>query len=238
MARNDITVAVKKRDGIQKASRTMFVWVALAAAIVGASLVVSGFLLQKVIFKEQVLGEKFGTWRTLVHNNEVADELKTNVRALNVNQDLESVKVEGRGNPVGVVLDALPSTANSSAFGASLQKKILEGDDVQIDSLIVNPVSGEESQADSSVMAGNSSGGNTISFVFMISSPSDKPDALKSALQRVERSIRPISPVNLVIERRVDRTSLQVAGVTYYEPAQSVDVTQKTVSPKKGFLGL
>ena len=50
--------AIHKRQQIEQSSRVMFLWVAGASVIVGFALVISWFLVQQIIFKERVLGEK------------------------------------------------------------------------------------------------------------------------------------------------------------------------------------
>jgi hypothetical protein len=229
-------VVGQKRQDIQKANKNMFFWVAGVSVVVGAAIVVSIFLMQKVMFKEKVLSEKKKTETILVANNKAAENLKNNVRALNANQELIDSMITGEQNAVSVVLDALPSTANSSAFGASLQKKILETEGITIDSLIVDPVVGIESQntmsstlQDSASSSGSST--NVIYFKFTISTPSDRPTALKTALERIEKSIRPIDITTLSVSTETSRTSLTASGVTYYEPAKSVQLINKTVKP-------
>ena len=178
--------ALRKRQQIANANRAMFITVAGVSALVGVALVISLFLGQKLLFNEKVLAEKQNTINTLEKNNTLTKELKDNVRVLNTNQSLIDAKARPEDTPLRVVLDALPSDANSSAFGASLQQVLLVGDNVSIDTLTINPVSGVESSSsdvDSSAVATTSS--ESIGFSFSVSTPADGADNLRQLLQRL-----------------------------------------------------
>lgn len=228
-------VALRKRQQIAKANRTMFLWVAGVSVVVGVSLVSSIFLVQKVIFNERVLAEKSKTASTLVKNNKVVEELQNQVRILNTNDDLKKLMIPGQSQPIQVVLDALPSEANSSAFGSSLQQKLLSVDGVQIESLSVDPVANIEviglDDVVGSVVTGDDSQDNQIFFRFEVSVDADNPGALKTLLEKLERSIRPIDITTATLEAETTRMTLKVAGKTYYEPAKTVDLKEKTIKP-------
>lgn len=225
--------ALRKRQQIAKANRTMFLWVAGASALVGIALVLSLFLLQKAWFNEKVLAEKAKTASTLTANNQVVNDLKDQIRVLNTNTSLKDVMIAGEDQPVQVVLDALPSDANSSALGSSLQEKFLNDGALKIESLTVDPVAGVESQSDESVEDASdvTEGENQITFRFTVSTDSGNASALKSLLQRLERSIRPIDISTLTVETQGDRLVLTVAGRSFYEPARTVELKEKTVKP-------
>jgi hypothetical protein len=214
----------------------MFTWVAVVSAIVGIALVASLFLLQKAWFNEKVLAEKGKTASTLVHNNEVIEKLKDEIRVLNTNEDLKSAMAPGESEPIQVVLDALPSEANSSAFGSSLQEKFLKDPALTIESLNVDPVAGVESQSDSNVQdasadSSTSGGKNQITFRFSVSTSVNNASALKSLLQRLERSIRAIDITTLAVETQGTKLVLTVDGHAFYEPAKTVELKNKTVKP-------
>lgn len=226
--------ALRKRQQIANANRMMFMWVAGVSAIVGIAIVASIFLLQKAWFNEKVLAEKSKTASTLVKNNEVVSELKDQVRVLNTSQALKDVMLEGETQPVQVVLDALPSEANSSALGASLQEKFLTSEGLTLEALSVDPVQGIESQDDESVQDASTdttNAENIISFNFAVSTPVGNASALKDLLQRLERSIRPITLTSLNVETQGERLVLEVDGHSFYEPAKTVELKTKTVKP-------
>lgn len=228
-------VALRKRQQIAKANRMMFMWIAGVSVVVGISAVASLFLVQKALFNEKVLAEKSKTASTLVKNNEVVEELQDQIRVLNTNDSLKNNMVPGETQPVQVVLDALPASANSSAFGASLQQRFLQADNIQIDSLNVEPI------RDAEVI---SSGGRTrtarsqvndgeyqVRFNFGVSTGVDNAAALKDLLTRLGRSIRPITLTNVSIEVQGDRLLLRAEGNTYYQPTRTVELKDKVIRP-------
>jgi hypothetical protein len=226
--------ALRKRQQIAQANRMMFMWVAGVSVVVGIAIVVSIFLVQKAWFNEKVLAEKNNTASTLENNNEVIEELKDEIRVLNTNEALRSSMAPGQDQPIQVVLDALPSDANSSALGASLQEKFLNDPALTIETLNVDPVAGVESLGDSNVQdfsASESDGTNQINFRFTVSSGVDNASAMKSLLQRLERSIRAINVTMLNIETQGNRLILSVEGYAFYEPARTVELKDKTVTP-------
>ncbi len=229
-------VAIRKRQQIANANRMMFTWVAIISAVVGIAIVVSIFLLQKAWFNEKVLAEKSKTASILVHNNEVIGQLKDEVRVLNTNDALKSAMAPGESEPVQVVLDALPSEANSSALGSSLQEKFLNDPALTIESLNVDPVVGVESQSDSNVQdasgtTGVSTGENQITFRFSVSTDVNNASKLKNLLQKLERSIRAIDITTLTVETQGTKLVLTVDGNAFYEPAKTVELKDKTVKP-------
>jgi hypothetical protein len=226
--------ALRKRQQIANANRMMFVWVAGASIVVGFALVGSLFLLQKLWFNEKILAEKANTASVLTKNNQVVDDLKNQIRVLNTNQALQSSMIAGEDQPVQVVLDALPSDANSSALGASLQEKFLNDGALTIEALNVDPVAGVESQSNTSVQDASSTSTNAvnqIAFRFTVSTDSGNASALKNLLQKLERSIRAIDISLLTIETQGNRLLLTVEARAFYEPAKTVELKEKTVKP-------
>lgn len=227
--------ALRKRQQIANANRAMFMWVAGVSVVVGIAAVVSLFLIQKALFNEKVLAEKSKTASTLVANNAVVDDLQNQIRVLNTNDSLKKLMISGETQPVQVVLDALPSEANSSAFGASLQQKFLQAPGIQLDSLNVTPVqdvevtTGSNGTVSSGAVAGTTA--EQISFSFDVSTEAGNVSVLKELLVNIERSIRPIDLTSVSIEAQSNRLLLKVEGHTYYQPARTVDLKDKMVKP-------
>lgn len=230
--------ALRKRQQIAKANRTMFLWVAAISAIFGIAIVVSIFLFQKALFNEKVLSEKSKTASTLVASNKAVGELKDQIRVLNTNQALKDSMISGETDPVQVVLDALPSEANSAALGASLQKKFLDDPALSIDTFVVDPVPGVESSGDDSTAdtsddgsaAAVPDGASEITFHFTVIA--SDANAFKSLLQRLESSIRAIDLTSVTVESQGEgKLALTVEGRAFYQPAKTVELKDKTVKP-------
>lgn len=228
----DQTVIIRKRQQIASANRTMFIWVAIASVIVGGAAVGVLFLAQLALFNERVLAEKTTTASTLDKNLKVIEELKNQVRLMNTNQALRDSMAPGETQPIQVVLDALPSDVNSSALGASFQKKLLDDPAVTLESIRVDPVAGKEVNGDSSVedaSASDSDEEHMIHFGFNVSVAAADVNALKNLLQRLERSVRAIDVTNLTIEGQGTRVTMSVEGNAFYEPAKTVELKDKVV---------
>lgn len=218
--------AFRKRNQIAKANRTMFIWVAAVSAVFGVALVAAIFLVQMLIFNEKVLAEKQNTIKTLEIDNTNITKLESAIRVLDTNTALASVKADSDDQTIQVVLDALPSEANSLALGASLQNKLLSGiDGLSLNSLQVNPVEGVESLS-SSTTTTDSSSENEITFTFAVSGDET---ALKQALVNLERSIRTIDIISLEIQSQGTTQVMSVSARAFYEPTKVVQLTDKVV---------
>lgn len=215
---------LRKRQQISRANKTMFLAIAGASTVVGFSLVLVIFLGQRILFGEKVIAEKDHTISVLQKNIDTVPALKDNIRVLNTNQDLASVRLNSTDAPLQSVLDALPSNANSTAMASSLQTKLLAGvPGVTIESLRVDSASSDGTSNT------DAAGSNTISFSFAVSTASNKQTSLRSVLQRIEMSIRPFDVTNLSIESQGGRVILTANGVGYYDTAQTVQLTDKVV---------
>jgi len=223
--------AFRKRSQISKANRTMFLWIAGASALVGFAVVASVFLGQKLLFSEKVLSAKNATVSTLSANNAAVEELQAQVRVLDTNESLMKARAKDTDQAVQVILDALPGDANSLALGASLQNKLLAGiPGLTIESLQVEPVTGIETLLDTSVESGAATeeAVNQITFSFAVSG---SQDALRQALQNLERSIRTIDIINLQIENQGSAQLLTVQARAFYEPTKNVVLYEKVIKP-------
>lgn len=224
------TKGIRKYQQIQHANRTMFIWVAVASALVGAALVLSVTLFGQIMFKQKVIGEKNTTVQTLKKNNEVVTDLNDNIRLLESNRALGETPQPEDSKALAVILDALPSQANSSALGASLQQKLLNVPGVTVESLNVTPIagvenSGEDTTADSSV------GDNTISFQFSVSVKSGEGSLLKQVLQNLEKSIRAINVQSVEVQTSSEKITMNVKAVAYYQPEATIELSTKAVQP-------
>jgi len=223
--------ALRKRTQIAKSNRLMFLWVAGVSVIFGVSLVGVIFLAQMLYFKEKVLIEKNKTVSTLDENNKIVPGLKKNVRILNTNSALMSIKSDPEDQALQVVLDALPSDANSLALGASLQNKLLSGiNGLSLNALQIDNVVGAESLNDSSTSVVDTSeiynSQNAITFRFSVNG---NETALKQVLLNLEKSIRTIDITTLKIESQGSTRMLTVQGRAFYEPSRVVELKEKTV---------
>ena len=216
-----------KRQQIYKSGRTMFAWVAGASVIAGFAVVVAGFLIQRIVFESKVVVEKQNTVNTLQANNKAVDKLRDEIRVLNTNAALSSVKLNDNEEPLRVILDALPADNNALALGASVQSLVARTSDVKIESFQV----GEDvATSDDTAKLGSSvKGVQQIPFTMSISAAN--PDALRDVLKNLEKSIRVIDIDAMTIEQGDSRVVMTVNGHGYYLPAKTIQLTKKEVKP-------
>ena len=96
-------------------------------AIAGVSVVV-GICVVAAVFWSAYIVRRKGPWRKGQNRNyakknlAVVDDLKGNIRVLNTDEALQSVKLNDSDSALQSVLDALPADANSTGMAASLQQ--------------------------------------------------------------------------------------------------------------------
>lgn len=225
--------AIKKKQQIDKASRRMFLAVAIASFLTGFALVATVFILNKMVFNARVISEKNETYDILLKNNSNIIKLADQVRSLEVNDPLLSIRLSDEEQAFRVVLDALPAVGNSTALGASLRSKILSVPGVLVESIIVNPTIEESS--DVAVDPG-ASGSDTVAtpiyFTFKVVGSANN---LSQVLKNVERSIRPIMVDEIRFEvSTVDyQSSLMVVGRSFYEPMIEAKLGSKKLESNK-----
>lgn len=222
--------ALRKRTQIAQASRTMFIWIAIASALVGVAVVVSIFLVQKLTYNERVLAKKQETVSILDSNLAAIDTLKTNVQALDVNSALLSVKANESDQALQVVLDALPSEANSLALGSSLQNRLLTGvtGKYTLKSLEVKPVDGVESLSGGSTIdaSADTTANNEINFSFSIEGDQN---ALRQILENLQKSIRTIVVTRMNLNTESGVLTMNIEGHAFYQPAKTITLNEVIV---------
>lgn len=225
------SVALRKRTQISMANRMMFLWVAGVSIVFGFALVGTIFLTQMLLFNERVLQEKDKTVAILKTNNDNIQDLESQIRILDTNQALIDSKAEPGDQAIQVILDALPSDANSLALGASLQNKLLAGiEGLTLNSLQVDPVLGVESlTGDASVENASPSSSDTQNEITFRFSVSGDEKTLQQVLSNLEKSIRTIDVTSINIESQGSTRALTVQARAFYESARIVQLKDKTV---------
>jgi hypothetical protein len=222
-------IAAPKRQKIRDSNKSMLLWIVLMSAVVGFGAVISYFLWQQIVFRQKVISEKNDTISVLRENNEVAEVLAQNIRALEANQALRSTKVDTDDKALQVIYDALPADANSLALGASLQEKLFAGiDGLRVQAFSVES-SAQESAADSEEVEDEDTESGAIAFRLVVES--DRLNSLDELLRRFERSIRVIDITTLTLEGTGDGYTLLLDAQAYYEPEILVNLETKVVQP-------
>ena len=231
MGSGDKDVALRKRQQIDSSKRTMFIFVAVAAFVSGIALVASFFLVQQIWFQGRVISQKQATVNTINANLKAVDGLKDNIRLLDTNEALNSVKSSDDSSAVQAVLDALPTEPNADALGASLQVMFVGAiDGLTIESLSVTDPSDEGTLAASGSDSESESNDPNLGIGFSMS-VSGSAEQLKALLARFERSIRVIKIDSLNVEASKDSLKMDIEGRAYYQPAYDVKIDKKVIKP-------
>lgn len=227
--------SMKKRQMIAHSSRTMFFWVAGMSAVVGICAVLSVFLFEQLMFKTQVTNGLDKTLGVIKQNNNVTSELIKNVQLRSTDSGLLAAKTPEEQQALQVVLDALPADENTLALGSSLQKNLI----ASVAGVTVESLSIDAPASDASVTTTTSTSTvtttkatNTPQMPFSLTISASDPSMLKDILVKFEHSIRIIDIDSLILERSDTKYTMTIKAHAYYEPAQTVKLTDKTCTPK------
>lgn len=210
---------LKKRQQIELAGRTMFVWVAIAAAALSFCIATGQYLFTKWQHNNKVISAKYDASATLTTNIENAKQLKEEVDSLAANQELASVKTKAEDPNTKSVLDALPTALDPAALATSLQQAILSRSGVTIESIVVPPELAVATDAQQQVDPIEATP-QEVKFSFVVSGSYDKIRTLMADLQR---TIRPIKITSLNMTGSDADLRVTCEAVTYYQPAKTVN---------------
>lgn len=231
-------VAFLKRNAINKANQTMFLVVAGAALIAGASVVGMIYLFRIYSFNIKVLTEQDKSISTITQNIENINDLKERLGSLETNENLnkENLKSNADDGGLRVIADALPDSENASGLGSALQKRIFSDgvtlDAFNIESSDSNSLSISSSTSVSSESSNIPEGVKDIQFTASISAsfPNEgSPEDIKNketaaynnivnTLQKMEKSIRAINVTSFKFERSINKFTLTLSAKSYYYP--------------------
>jgi len=226
-ANNTQMTGIKKRQQIAQANKMIFVWVIIASVAISLCGVTVQFLVRQALFNQKVISAKLETQGTLSDNLENVKILKQNVDALLADEKLSQVKANEGDTNLKVVLDALPTEDDQSALGASLQQVILPISKVDVTDLTTVTQAALATTPTTGVVVENT-GLQTATFTLTASGDYNR---VQSMFKDFERTIRPMNIQALTLQNNDGLIRTSVAGVTYYYPAQTVQLGKKTIKP-------
>jgi hypothetical protein len=213
---------LKKRQQIEVAGRTMFMWVAIAAIAVSFCLATGQYLFSKWDYNNKIISKKNTAAQTLANNITNAAKLKEEVDNLTANQDLASIKTNPSDPNTKSVLDALPTAFDPAALATSLQQVVLSRSGVSVESISVPPdvdtAAGEVTEV--------TPGPQEIKFSFTATGNYDK---IKSLMIDLNRTVRPIKLVTMTLNGSDNNLRAAFEYVTYYQSAQSIKLGEEAV---------
>ena len=211
---------LKKRQQIEVAGRTMFMWVAIAAIAVSFCIATGQYLFAKWDYNNKIISKKSTAAQTLANNIVNAAKLKQEVDNLTANQDLASIKTNPSDPNTKSVLDALPTSLDPAALATSLQQVILSRSGVTVESIAVPP-DAEGAESPEAV-----TGPQEVKFSFAVVGTYDK---IRTLMVDLNRTVRPMKLVSLTLNGSDNNLRAAFDYVTYYQPAQSVTLGEEVV---------
>lgn len=183
---------VKKRQQIQAANRIVFIWVAIAAAIVSIALVLTQFMVKQFLYNNKVYGKQIETNTILLNSAKAYDPLKDEVTKLVTNAELTRLRVDATDNPLQVIIDAMPTSDDRIGLAASLQQVILAKSGATIES--IGLASDQTSSGSQALPADLPAGVSPIPFSFVATGTYD---TMRAMFDSIHSSIRPIDIVSV-----------------------------------------
>lgn len=219
---------VKKRQQIQQANKTVFIWVSIAAVVVTIAIVLAQFMVKQFIFNNQILGYESTAADNLKASIDAYEPLKKSVANLTANQDLTVLRVSPSDNAVQVVIDAMPTVDDRIALAASLQQVILARSGAKIDNFsFTQPSSGVTTPQASA--ASQTTTYQEITFSVQANGPYD---TIKKLLDDMHHSLRPIRVTSLKLSGASNSMQAQIQATTYYALPRTADIKTKTITPE------
>lgn len=223
---------LNKRQQVEKANKSIFIWLAVASAVVALSLVLLQFLIKEAIFNQKIINKKSETSSIVKKNIENAKKLKSNVNALLADANLEAVRTADSNNNLQAVLDALPTSGDATTFSNSLYNKVLPLAGVTVDTVSVGDQAAAAVAATTATTPGQavSQVPAPLPLIFTTSITGDF-GRTKDTLVNLERTIRPINVTKLTVKAAEGSLSTTIAGETYYLAGSNVELGKTSVKP-------
>lgn len=173
-------VAFLKRNEINKANQMMFLAVAGAALITGASVVGMIYLFRIFTFNAKVIGEQDKSIKTIEQNIKNIEDLKSKLSTLETDSHLNERQLKSNLEDGGlrVIADALPDRENAAALAASLEKKIFS-EGVTLDAFSIDSADSAAASNNNNSSSSTSSSTSTSTTSTQTSSPAGIEDRNK-----------------------------------------------------------
>jgi len=216
-----------KRLMIDKANTRIVAYVSVAAFILVFSLVATKTLVSQAAYQNRIITAKRKAVTQLKSDIDATTALKSSYDAfVGLPQNAIGGNPSGTGPQDGdnakIVLDALPSSYDFPGLTTSLDNLLSTQQGVAI-----NSISGTDDEVAQSANQ-SSSNPQPEPMPFSIS-VSGSYISMQNVISVFERSIRPIQVQTLQITGNNDTLIMNVTAQTYYQPAKSLNINEKTV---------
>jgi Tfp pilus assembly protein PilO len=215
-----------KRKLIDRANSTVVIVTSVAAVILVFSLVATKTLVGQAGYQNRVINEKHKTLTQLKSDITAANQLDNSYKKFTgTQQNAIGGNLGGSGPQDGdnakIVLDALPSTYDFPALVTSLQT-MLSSQPVKI-----NSISGFDDEIAQG--ANQTSATPTPQPIPFQASVTGDYKSIQGVIAELEHSIRPIQVQKLDLSGSQDKLTLNITAQTFYQPAKTLNITQKVV---------
>jgi hypothetical protein len=227
-------VGLTKRQQLEKTSKTIFIWVAVAGVVVALSIVLMQFLVRQALFNHKVISQKQETSKRLDANLANADGLKRNVDALLADVSLSRLRVREQDSVLQVIPDSLPTSGDPVSFSNSLYNKVLQRSGASISEVSVGVTSadaaaGVTTTPTEAVAVTGRPVPVSLPFSFTISGSQDQ---VSRTLIDLDKTIRPIAVTQMKVAAGEGGVlTVSVVGETYYLPRTTVKPGEVTIKP-------
>ncbi|HEY4161092.1 MAG TPA: hypothetical protein VGM08_03460 [Candidatus Saccharimonadales bacterium] len=216
-----------KRLMIDKANARIVAYVSVAAFILVFSLVATKTLVSQAAYQNRIIGAKRKAVTQLHNDITATTALKSSYDAFTSQpQNAIGGNPDGTGPQDGdnakIVLDALPSSYDFPGLTTSLDNLLSAQQGVAI-----NSISGTDDEVAQSANESSSSP-QPEPMPFSVS-VSGNYASMQNVIGVFERSIRPIQLQTLQITGSNNALIMNVTAQTYYQPAKSLNINEKTV---------
>ncbi len=223
---------ITKRQQIAKVNKAIFIWVAAASAIISLSVVALQFVVRQGIFNAEIIKTQSKTNSIVAQNIESAKTLKQNVDALQANNDLSSAKAAPSDNNLKVILDALPTSGDTTTIANSLYSQVLAKSGVEVTSISVGGAQAEGVPTTATVVPVAATGPqNPLPVTFSVGVKGSLAQ-IRTTLENIERVLRPFNITLLNIKAGADGAlEVTINGDTYYLQESTVQLGSEVKKP-------
>lgn len=213
-----------KRVQIDKANKSMVLFVCIAVAVSVTSLMMGRGVIAKSRYQSKVISAQQDALKLSEANIKAVDELVAsytvfNGQPINVIGGGSSSKGGNNGDNSKIVLDALPSQYDFPALISSLEK-ILKDRNFKVDNISGTDAATDNPEASSTAQVAE------IPFQFSVKG---SPAATEDLVKVFERTVRPIAFNTMSLNASDASLTLEVSAKTYYQPGIGLKVTTKDV---------
>lgn len=218
-----------KRALIDKANTVTVVAAGVAAFLVVFSLVSAKSFVSQIGYQNKVIGAKKDTKKVLDKNLEARDSIVKSYNAF-VGTDQNIIggntatdQSDKDGDNAKIVLDALPSKYDFPALTSSLEKL------ATAQGLTIVKIDGVDDEVGQATKQ-QSSAPKEVPMLVKVSVKGSYTQ-LKSYIDQLERSIRPMQVQKYLVERNDDGITQTIDVQTFYQPEKVLELKKEVLKP-------